>query len=406
MASVVALFLTLLAILAAAPAGGRATLEALRPPVVVYLNPLPSPTLSPTPSASSAPALPLPTAPPTNWKPQPAPPPAPPPPPPPPLLEGAASNVLEAVAHAYSEGIAPGRFDRVAVALYDRESGEFYGAGSIDARFRAASVVKVFIAARLLRAGRADGHALTDTDLSNMWKMITCSDSTAAETLWWQAGGPQGVITWAIKTYGLGNGIALSEIPGAWGTTWITARGMVNFYRAVAGDGAVRGWLFSAMASMHNCGFDQTFGLPAAAASWAVKQGWVCCWHDPAEPQTRLHSTGYVETFRYVAIILTEGRSSLYSGSGRSYVTAMARALLPSGHVPQPPPPSPSPSASPTPTPSGSPTPTPSQSPTPGPSETPSDTPSPTATPSDSTTPSSGPPSTPPSTESPTAPTG
>ena len=285
-----------------------------------------------TPPSEPAPAD-LPTAPPTGWEM-----PAPPALPKamtavPTLLTAPATTPADAVANAYAEGVASGRFWRVAVALYDRVSRTFYGGGDIDANYRAASVVKVLIAARMLRGGPASGGSLTSTDWSNMWKMITCSDNNAGDTLWARAGYWQGVISWVKSTYGI-SGIAESERPDSWGTTWITARGMAQFYAAVADYPAVAPWLFDAMAHANpNCG-GQFWGLPVVASSWAVKQGWICCWSNPAEPQTRLHSTGYVGDYRYVAVLLTEGPQALYSGAGRSYVTAMAQALLPGGSVP------------------------------------------------------------------------
>jgi hypothetical protein len=240
------------------------------------------------------------------------------------------------VADAYVEGMAPGRFSRVAVALFDRVTNTFYGAGDTESYYRAASVVKVFIAARLLRAGPASGGSLTSGDWSDLWQMITCSDNNAADRLWARGGYWQGVISWAQATYGIPSSLlSPSEHPNSWGTTWITARGMVQFYAAVGNDKLVSPWLLMAMANANpNCG-GQFWGLPVVASSWAVKQGWVCCWSNPAEPQTRLHSTGYVDNYNYVAVLLTEGPQSLYSGAGRSYVTAMAQALLPGGSVPK-----------------------------------------------------------------------
>lgn len=293
-------------------------------------------TWPPTPAPTEPAQAGLPTSPPPGWQPMPVTPIGPDTVAVPALLADPANSPAQAVSNAYAEGVAAGRFWRVAVALYDRATGTFYGAGDIEVGYRAASVVKTLIAARLLRAGPAGGGSLTSGDWSDLWKMITCSDNNAADRLWWRSGGYQGVIWWVKNTYGI-SGLSESERPNAWGTTWITARGLALFYNAVAEDPGVAPWLLNAMAHANpNCG-NQMWGLPVAASNWAVKQGWVCCWKNPAEPQTRLHSTGYVEGYRYVAVLLTEGPQSLYFGAGRSYVTAMARALLPGGHVPREP---------------------------------------------------------------------
>ena len=100
-------------------------------------------------------------------------------------------------------------------------------------------------------------------------------------------------------------GLAPANIPNYWGLTRIT-RAVVRFYVAVAGDSAVAPWLFSAMASTTATaadGFKQHFGLPSVAASWKVKQGWMCC----LENLTRMHSTGLISGDRYSVALLIEG---------------------------------------------------------------------------------------------------
>jgi hypothetical protein len=276
-----------------------------------------------------------------------------------------AASVTEAVANAYAAGV--GRASRVAVAVLDRQTWTFYGAGATDSYFASASIVKVFIAARLLVEGQANDPSVRD----RMWRMITCSDDNAANSLYYLAGG-EGLAPWISGRYGIS--VAATPKPGWWGLTRITARGMVSFYAQIAGEGAVGPWLMSAMgsASSYACdGYYQHFGLPSAAASWRVKQGWMCC----LDGLTRMHSTGFVDGDRYTVALSIEGSTSLYSGSGGQALTAMARALLPGGVIPQPPPPTPDP--------------TPTET-TPPPTETPTETASPTESTSSSepTTPS------------------
>jgi hypothetical protein len=165
---------------------------------------------------------------------------------------------------------------------------------------------------------------------------------------------------------------------------------MVNFYAAVARDSVVGPWLMDAMAHAQangSDGFAQLFGIPAAAKSWRVKQGWMCC----LESVTRMHSTGFVDGDRYTVALLTEGGKSVYGSIGAQTLTLMAKALMPGGSIPWS---GPQPPDVPLPTPT---TPTPPSTPRPTATPTPiTPPPSPSIT-SPSTTPSaketSGPPS-------------
>jgi hypothetical protein len=241
----------------------------------------------------------------------------------------------------------------VSVALLDRNTGTMYSSGSIDSQYASASVVKAFIAARML----AEGRVTTPTIQDLMWRMITRSDDNAASTLYYQVGA-EGLVSWIANRYHL-TGLAPANMPGYWGLTRITARAMTLFYSQVANDAAVGPWLMNAMANATKYGSDgfyEYFGIPSATQGWRIKQGWMCC----LENLTRMHSTGFVDGDRYTVALLTEGSRSTYGSYGATTVTLMAQALLPGGHIPQappPPPPSPSPSPSPSPTPSDSPSP-------------------------------------------------
>jgi hypothetical protein len=239
-----------------------------------------------------------------------------------PVAQGPAA---QAVADAYAVGAA--HVTSVAVALLDLQSGTLYGAGDIDEPYASASLVKVFIAARLLAEGRAEDPAVRD----RMWRMITVSDDDAATYLYGLAGG-EGLAPWIADHYGI-SGLAPADRPGYWGLTRVTARGMVSFYAAVVHDPAVAPWLLDAMGQAQpygSDGFYQHFGLPAKAASWRVKQGWMCCLED----LTRMHSTGYIDGDRYAAALLISGPPSLYGDPGAQALTSMAQALLPGGTVP------------------------------------------------------------------------
>jgi hypothetical protein len=258
-----------------------------------------------------------------------------PPPRPATVYDGpAATTPAEAVAYAQDFGVGPGPFTRVAVALLDRQTGAVYEAGDVDGYFRSASLVKNFIAARMLVEEQPFDAATEDL----MWRMITCSDDGAASTLWRRLGGAA-IIDWAADRYDLGDliGPPPPDRPNSWGLTNVSARGLVTFYDAVTDDPVVGEWLLDAMGNATRSGCDdyyQHFGLPSATDSWRVKQGWI---HNH-NGRCLLHSTGFVDDDRYIAVLLTEGPSSLYDGtgrgSGRYTVTGMAEALLPGGHVP------------------------------------------------------------------------
>jgi hypothetical protein len=240
--------------------------------------------------------------------------------------EGApAKNPAEAVVNATTAGRSRGM--RTAVAVLDLRTGAFYGAGDVDYGFASASVVKTFIAARLLADGKADDPGIKD----QMWRMITASDDKAATALY-PLVGREGLVPWVVSRYHV-SGLAPANVPNYWGLTRITARGMVNFYAAVADDDVVGPWLLDAMAHAQptgSDGFPQTFGIPAAAKNWRVKQGWMCC----LESVTRMHSTGFIDGDRYSVALLTEGVTSKYGSYGAQTLSLMAQALLPGGSIP------------------------------------------------------------------------
>lgn len=240
-----------------------------------------------------------------------------------------ATSLGAAVANAHAWGIAPGRFDRAAVVVVDRQTGGIYSSGDVDAGYRTASLVKLFLAARML----VEGEPLDQATQDLLWRMITCSDDGVASELWRRLGRDQ-TIAWAASRYGIGAGLhpPPSDRPSAWGLTSVSARALATFYRQAADDPAVGPWLMDAMgqATAEGCdGYYQHFGLPSASASWRVKQGWIRN-HDG---HAYLHSTGFVENDRYIVVLLTEGPSRLYDGtgpgSGRWVVTGMAEALAP-----------------------------------------------------------------------------
>jgi hypothetical protein len=259
-----------------------------------------------------------------------------------------ATNPTDAVAHAASVGVARGV--RVGVAIKDRQTGVVYGAGDYDGSFASASVVKAFIATRLLVDG-ADANTR-----SMMYEMIVASNDNDASALYGPAGG-SGLTAWISARYHI-SGLAPppANLAGYWGETKITPHAMVEFYDAMSRDPVVAPWLMDAMANARATaadGFKQYFGIPSAATSWRIKQGWMCC----LDSKTRMHSTGFVDHDRFTVALSIEGGTGVYGNSGIATLNGMAKALMPNGSIPlgAPPPPPPPPSASPSPSPSPAP---------------------------------------------------
>ncbi|MHA3704236.1 hypothetical protein ACXR2U_18850 [Jatrophihabitans sp. YIM 134969] len=235
------------------------------------------------------------------------------------------AGLTASVAAAAAFGAAQG--ERTAVAVLDRTTGLLYTAGDVNSPYASASLVKVFIAARLLSSG-----AQADPATANlMTRMVTLSDDSAATQLWPRAGGA-GVTDWVRSRYGI-TGLGHPSQAGWWGLTQVTATAMVRFYAAVKADPAVGPWLSNAMAhaaQYASDGWNQWFGLPSATSGWKVKQGWMCC----LESRSRLHSTGFLQGDRYTAAILTDGGTGFYGSRGTGVVTGAAIRLLPGRKVP------------------------------------------------------------------------
>jgi N-acetylmuramoyl-L-alanine amidase len=181
------------------------------------------------------------------------------------------------------------------------------------------------IATRLLLAGEMTGHVATLATA-----MITQSDNDAAWALYPQVG-KDGLEPWIAAHYGITGLGGPPSMPGIWGSTQITAAGMVRFYAAVKNDPKVWPWLSNAMhhyQASSSAGEPNAFGLAAADPSAAVKNGWDTN-RDPVHPTNAIvNSTGYVVGDRYAVAILSEGPGSLYYTGGEAIVTHEAELLF------------------------------------------------------------------------------
>jgi hypothetical protein len=235
----------------------------------------------------------------------------------------ASANAAVAAAVAYAQH----RGERAAVAVYDRTTGETFGAGDTTAQFQSASVVKTFIVAQLFWSGQ-----MTDPDIeARAYRMITQSDDDDADALYGLVGYDD---LSSIVSAKLGlTGLAPPSVSGSWGSTLITANAMISFYQAVFADPSIGPWLSDAMAHTTQTaadGTDQYFGIPSATSGWAVKQGWVCCENSVAD----VNSTGLVDSSRFIVVILTQGSPSQYLDYLTDTITTMAQAVLPNGKFP------------------------------------------------------------------------
>lgn len=213
---------------------------------------------------------------------------------------------------------------RAGVAVLDTRTGRLRSGGS-KRFFPSASVVKTMIAARLLIAGRMHGAIARKA-----WVMITRSDNDAAWALYPKVGRDH-LLPWLERHYRDRFG-ATPAMAGIWGSTRLTAAGLVRFYGDVRADHSVWRWLSRAMHAYKktsSAGEPNAFGIAAIAPHSAVKNGWDTN-RDPAHPTNAIiNTTGFVAHDRYAVAILTEGPGRLYYARGERIVTRAAARILP-----------------------------------------------------------------------------
>jgi hypothetical protein len=230
-----------------------------------------------------------------------------------------------AASYASSEGY------KVGIAVLDTKTGHFYGSGDFRGVFASESIVKVFIATRLLLRGAM--HGQTET---RAYKMITQSDDAIASSFYSQVGGDS-LIGWIKNHYHVGGLGYRPSRSGWWGNTHIRPQGLVRLYAKLKADRRVGPWLLNAMhhATMYGSdGVYQFFGLPSATKGAAVKQGW----GDDFDygGTSDFNSTGFVNNDRYAIAILARGKSSSYGSQIGALLTSVAKRLLPGGRFPDP----------------------------------------------------------------------
>ena len=145
------------------------------------------------------------------------------------------SNADSAISYAHGHGY------RSSIGVLDTQTGAFWGAGDYNSAYASESVMKVFIATRLLLTNQMSGWNETTA-----YKMITQSDDASANALYGRAGGDS-VITWVKQALNIPNLGSPPLRSGWWGGTQINAYGMALFYKAVRARPAVWAWLGNAM---------------------------------------------------------------------------------------------------------------------------------------------------------------
>lgn len=214
---------------------------------------------------------------------------------------------------------------RTGIAVLDLQTGRMWSGGQDRRRFATASVVKTMIATRLLLTGQMHGAVQ-----QSAWRMITASDNAAAWSLYPKVG-RDGLLPWLEARYSLGTIGARPTMPGVWGSTQVTARGLVRFYRAVHADPLVWPWLGKAMhayARRSSAGEPNAFGIAQVAPRAAIKNGWDVD-RDVQHPRNAIiNTTGLVDGDRYAVAILAEGPGRLYYAPGERVVTGAAWRIV------------------------------------------------------------------------------
>jgi hypothetical protein len=233
-----------------------------------------------------------------------------------------AQDPEQAAADLLQEAELAGEF---AFVLYDSVEDRYLLSHRPDETHNTMSVSKILIAVGALERG---------VDPARVAEMISRSHDPIANELWGVVGGPP-VIEELAVAMGLEHTTPSPEW-GRWGDVQISASDVVRMYEYVLAElpEADRTVIVDAMVgttALGADGYDQTFGIPTAAAGldWAVKQGWGCC-----KPDRFLVSTGTVGSdHRYiVAIFGAFDETRIDEAQSAEEMTTVAAAVI--DHLP------------------------------------------------------------------------
>lgn len=242
-------------------------------------------------------------------------------PPPPAKVPVGGAGIQAAADYATSRGY------RAGVAVLDTKTGKLWGASEHSSMFAAESVVKVFVATRLLLNGQ-----LTGWRADTAYRMIAQSDDGSMDALYGLAGSDQ-VTPWIAEHYDIPELGRPPNKVGWWSNAKISAAGLVRFYAKVKADPVVWPWLSKAMHQATEYGSDGTyqfFGLKQADPKAAIKQGWGQD-DDDWSAASDFNSTGFVNSDRYAVAILVKGPAWEYNSGTPAMVTSIAKRLMPGG---------------------------------------------------------------------------
>lgn len=165
----------------------------------------------------------------------------------------------------------------VGYEVFDRIAGTVTASRDEHKQFRSASVVKLLIALDYLTS-HGPGYGIPAGDRALLESMLRASNDDAASTLWARDGWEQ-IVRRMVGLIGLTD-TAPPAKRGMWGYTAISAADVVRTYRYILdkANPSFRNFVMSNLRQSVKCaadGFDQSFGIPAAAPGpHAVKQGW------------------------------------------------------------------------------------------------------------------------------------
>ena len=221
---------------------------------------------------------------------------------------GLSADPLSGSAAAYVAG----RSGRVLAAVYDVKTGRTWQLGDGTAQDEA-SVVKLNVLETLL--AQQGGGPLTRTDQALAQSMIEDSDNDAATSLWYAAGGADGIGTFNDKAGLTGTTpsrcVACAGFPWpGWGLTTTVPRDQLALLKQLVVPGphpllsmAQRSY---ALSLMENVAADQAWGVSGgvpAGVTVALKNGWLPL--NDANTDWQVNSVGWV------------------SGDGRDYLVAV-----------------------------------------------------------------------------------
>lgn len=244
------------------------------------------------------------------------------------------------------------------VAVYDRQAKAFTAQVNATARFRSASLVKIFIAVDYLW-DKGPGYAIPAEDQTRFEIMLRGSDDAAASYFYAKIGREPALVR-TFQRLSLQDTRPPSAVGlNGWGSTTLTANDMVRTYQWLLEE-APAGLRDAIMGHLHEstpCGTDkyyQNFGIPVAFGEpSSAKQGWwgfgdapndICTPADttltvPATPVIKgsrpalmsgrvLHTTGTVgEDDRVIVAVLTQYPSGTSFPDAYAAITELTRSL-------------------------------------------------------------------------------